>query len=71
MQVLPVPIINLLPPLMIYFPVMAVIVIDRPLSALILNCQSLVAKKESFLNLLDLHNPDIVFGSESWLKPNI
>ena len=41
------------------------------LSALILNCQSLVAKKESFLNLLDLYHPDIVFSSESWLKPSI
>ena len=41
------------------------------LSSLVLNCQSLVSKKESFMNLLDLHHPDIVFGSESWLKPNI
>ena len=41
------------------------------LSALVLNCQSLVAKKESFINLLDVYHPDIVFGSESWLKPNI
>jgi len=23
------------------------------------------------MNLLDLHHPDIVFGSESWLRPNI
>ena len=41
------------------------------LSSLILNCQSPLAKKESFVNLLDLHHPDIVFGSESWSKPNI
>ena len=41
------------------------------LSALVLNCQSLVAKKESFINLLDIHRPDIAFGSESWLKPSI
>ena len=41
------------------------------LSALVLNCQSLVAKKESFINLLDVQHPDIAFGSESWLKPSI
>jgi len=23
------------------------------------------------MNLLDIHQPDIVFGSESWLKPSI
>ena len=30
-----------------------------------------MAKKESFLNLLDLYHPDRVFGPESWLKPSI
>ena len=46
---------------------------DYPLllSALILNCQCVVAKKESFINLLDVYHPDVVFGSESWLKPCI
>ena len=33
-----------------------------------LNCQSVVAKKESFINLLDVYHPDVVFGCESWLK---
>ena len=41
------------------------------LSALVVNCQSLVAKKASFLNLLDSYCPDIVFGCESWLVSNI
>ena len=41
------------------------------LSALVVNCQSLVAKKASFLNLLNSHHPDIVFGCESWLNPSI
>ena len=41
------------------------------LSALVLNYQSIVAKKESFINLLDVYHPDIVLGSESWLKPCI
>ena len=36
-----------------------------------LNCQSLRAKKESFLNLINTHCPDIIFGSESWLKDTI
>ena len=46
---------------------------DYPLllSALILNCQCIVAKKESFINLLDVYHPDVVFGCESWLKPCI
>ena len=46
---------------------------DYPLflSALILNCQRIVARKESFINLLDVYHPDVVFGSESWLKPCI
>ena len=48
------------------------------LSALVLNCQSIIAKKECFMNLLDVYHPDIyhpdvyhpdiVFGCESWPK---
>ena len=41
------------------------------LSALVVNCQSLVAKKASFLNLLNSRHPDIVFGCESWLNASI
>ena len=41
------------------------------LSALVVKCQFLVAKKASLLNLLDSHCPDIVFGCESWLESNI
>ena len=41
------------------------------LTSLTVNCQSLLAKKESFLSLLDTYNPDIIFGTESWLKPDI
>ena len=40
------------------------------LSILVLNCQSVVAKKESFLNLISSYSPDIIVGSESWLKPS-
>ena len=39
--------------------------------ALVLNCQSLLSKKESFHNLLNTHSPNVIFGSESWLKPDI
>ena len=35
-----------------------------------INCQSLVNKKAEFHALLDLHNPDIVIGTEFWLTPN-
>ena len=41
------------------------------LSALVVNCQSLVAKKAPFLNLLNSCHPDIVFGYESWLNASI
>ena len=45
---------------------------DSPiLTSLTVNCQSLLAKKESFFNLLDTYNPDIIFGTESWLKPDL
>ena len=37
----------------------------------ILNCQSILAKRASFLNFIDTNKPDIVIGSESWLKPSI
>ena len=40
------------------------------LRVLNINCQSLVNKKAEFHALLDLHNPDIVIGTESWLTPN-
>jgi len=36
------------------------------LSALVINCQSLVAKRASFSNLLNSCHSDIVFGCESW-----
>ena len=36
-----------------------------------LNCQSIVAKKKSFINLLDVYHPYVVFGCEYWLKPCI
>ncbi|MCG7865188.1 MAG: hypothetical protein JAY74_02330 [Candidatus Thiodiazotropha taylori] len=40
------------------------------LRVLNINCQSLVNKKAEFHALLDLHKPDIVIGTESWLTPN-
>ena len=41
------------------------------LTSLAVNCQSLLAKRESFMNLIDTYNPDIIFGTESWLKSDI
>ena len=41
------------------------------LTAITLNCQYLLAKQESFINLIEFHTPDIVFGLESWLKSDI
>ena len=31
----------------------------------------MLSKKESLHNLLNTHSPDVIFGSESWFKPNI
>ena len=41
------------------------------IAILVLNCQSLLAKKESLFNLISLHNPGIIMGCESWLKPEV
>ena len=36
-----------------------------------LNLQSICAKKASFMNLVDSAKPDIIFGTESWLRPDM
>ena len=45
--------------------------LNHALIILVLNFQSLLAKKESFLNLISLNHPDIIVGCESWLKPEV
>ena len=45
--------------------------VSHPLTALVLNCQSLVSKKKSFQNIINTHSPDVIFGTESWLKSSI
>lgn len=41
------------------------------LSVLVLNCQSIVAKKADLNCLIEVTNPDIIIASETWLKPSI
>ena len=41
------------------------------ISTLTLNCQSLLSKRESFMNIVNTYPPNINVGSESWLKPDI
>ena len=41
-----------------------------PLRILTLNCQSLVNKRADFSELVDRSNPDIIIGTESWLRPD-
>ena len=36
-----------------------------------INFQSLKSKREEFWSLLEQSEPDIVLGSETWLKPSI
>ena len=43
----------------------------RSLKILNVNCQSIRAKKQSFLLLVEMHDPDIILGTESWLSPQI
>ena len=41
------------------------------LNSLIINCQSIKAKRVSFATVVDYNLPDIIFGCESWLSPII
>ena len=38
---------------------------------MLINIQSIVAKKEAFWELLDTYTPDIIVGCEAWLTPNV
>lgn len=40
------------------------------LSVLVLNCQSIVAKKADLNCLIEVTNPDTIIASETWLKPS-
>jgi hypothetical protein len=45
--------------------------LDNKLRSVCLNIQSIKSKREAPWNLLDSSNPDILFGCETWLNPNI
>ena len=38
---------------------------------MLINIQSVISKKESFWQLLDQYNPDIIFGCETWLNQSV
>ena len=42
----------------------------RNIKILNINCQSVSAKKDKFLTVIEDENPDIVVGTESWPTPN-
>ena len=44
---------------------------DNPLKIIVVNCQSIQAKKCSFISLIYRYIPDIVVGTESWLTPAV
>ena len=46
-------------------------VLNHPLRILIMNCQSLKNKKAEIHTIIDSAKPDIIFGNESWLTPDI
>ena len=41
------------------------------LKTIVINCQSLKSKQAIFGCFVDTHNPDIIFGTESWLSPSV
>ena len=43
----------------------------RSLRLLVINCQSIKAKRESLATCIDTHQPHIVIGTESWLDNTI
>ena len=44
---------------------------DIKLNFFVINFQSIISKRAAFLNLIDDHHPDIIFGTETWLSPTI
>jgi exonuclease III len=45
--------------------------LDNKLRSVCLNIQSIKSKREAIWNFHDSSNPDILFGCETWLNPNI
>lgn len=45
--------------------------LNHPLRLLLINCQSIKNKKAEFQTIIETAKPDIVFGNESWLSPEI
>jgi hypothetical protein len=43
----------------------------KSLVVLLVNCRSIYNKALEFWNLVDTYNPDVVIGTESWLKEDI
>ena len=41
------------------------------LKVVVINCQSVSSKKSCYNDLVDYYDPHIVFGTESWLRPEI
>jgi len=43
----------------------------KPLVLLQVNCRSILSKISEFGNLVDTYNPDVIIGTESWLREEI
>ena len=44
---------------------------EKSLVLLQVNCRNIYNKDLKFLNLVDMYNPDIIIGMESWLREDI
>jgi hypothetical protein len=53
------------------FAVSAYRIQGKSLAILQVNCRSIYNKALEFWNLVDTYNPDVVIGTESWLKDDI
>ena len=42
-----------------------------PLKLFVINFHSVLAKRAEPSNLIHKHQPDVIFGTETWLSPNI
>ena len=44
---------------------------QTPLKSFVINFQSIMAKRAELHNLINGHYPDIIFGCETWLSPDV
>jgi len=59
------------PPLLLIIITLSQTLIKFSLKSMVINFQSIVAKRAEFHSVINDHHPDIIFGNETWLTPII